>query len=87
MSSRRGEGATERDHHKRLNRLKEKGPLKWHTSDPARGSKKLALKNGVSPPPSLLRSCEEVLTVDFIAMLGEYVGTVLFMIFALGGTK
>jgi hypothetical protein len=24
---------------------------------------------------------------DFIAMLGEYVGTVLFMIFALGGTK
>lgn len=38
-------------------------------------------------PPSLLRSCEEVLTVDFIAMLGEYVGTVLFMIFALGGTK
>jgi hypothetical protein len=30
---------------------------------------------------------DEVLTVDFIAMLGEYVGTVLFMIFALGGTK
>jgi hypothetical protein len=28
-----------------------------------------------------------VLTIDFIAMLGEYVGTVLFMIFALGGTK
>jgi hypothetical protein len=24
---------------------------------------------------------------DFIAMIGEYVGTVLFMIFALGGTK
>jgi hypothetical protein len=30
---------------------------------------------------------EHVLIVDFIAMLGEYVGTVLFMIFALGGTK
>jgi len=29
-----------------------------------------------------------MLTVaDFIAMIGEYVGTVLFMIFALGGTK
>ena len=27
------------------------------------------------------------LMTDFIAMLGEYVGTVLFMIFALGGTK
>lgn len=24
---------------------------------------------------------------DFIAMVGEFVGTVLFMIFALGGTK
>jgi hypothetical protein len=30
---------------------------------------------------------EHVLIIDFIAMLGEYVGTVLFMIFALGGTK
>jgi len=34
-----------------------------------------------------LQSRDEVLTLDFIAMLGEYVGTVLFMIFALGGTK
>jgi hypothetical protein len=36
--------------------------------------------------PTLL-CLEQVLTIDFIAMLGEYVGTVLFMIFALGGTK
>lgn len=25
--------------------------------------------------------------LDFVAMIGEYVGTTLFMIFALGGTK
>ena len=45
---------------------------------------------GAQEPYVLLPRCygAQMLTVaDFIAMIGEYVGTVLFMIFALGGTK
>ena len=52
ISSKRGLGASDRDHHKHLSKLKEKGPMKWHTSDPARGSRKLALKNGQSTLPT-----------------------------------
>lgn len=54
---------------RRRHRLRQRGPLGWHTRKADQGPTSLALKN------------------HFIAMIGEFVGTVLFLIFALGGTN
>lgn len=75
--------ATRRDH------LQKKGPLEWHVKKAPQGPRSLALKNRMSPIQIFTAEDDDTLPdyTDFIAMVGEYVGTVLFMIFALGGTK
>jgi aquaporin related protein len=75
--------------------LRAKGPLNWANAPAERGPKRLALKNRELDSAavtvqawysgSLHLSATDV--SDMIAMIGEYVGTVLFMIFALGGTN
>jgi hypothetical protein len=39
------------------------------------------------PAPTLTADRDPRPVSDFVAMIGEFVGTSLFMIFALGGTK
>ena len=69
----------------RRQQLKKRNPTTWHLKTPEQGPATLAIKNRESM--SSHRAATLTLGTDFIAMLGEYVGTVLFMIFALGGTK
>ncbi len=65
--------------------LKNRNPINWHVKKPDQGPASLAVKNRKYLTSLTAKSLRR--SADFIAMIGEYVGTVLFMIFALGGTK
>jgi hypothetical protein len=71
-----------------------RGPFNWHLRRPEQGPVALAIKNRQCTTGRSSREWHrgkgltfDVFCVDFIAMVGEYVGTVLFLMFAFGGTK
>jgi len=72
----------------RKEQLQKRGRLNWNLHKPNQGPASLAFKNRQYNAflDKMIYGFND-LRLDFIAMIGEYVGTVLFMMFALGGTK